>query len=163
MTSKAEFNAEEWEKIQQGPAVAGIMVIASDRGGSLRESIAVGKVYVEAAAKGQGTIVGEIASTPPKIDRDAMGTKEELVVRGPQIISEAVSILEAHATPEEVDEFRHFCLEVAEHAAERTKTGGFLGIGGSRISQAESTTLDEIASTLGIERSQSGPAPADAD
>ncbi len=163
MTSKAEFNAEEWERVLQGPAVAGIMVIASDRGGSLRESIAVGKVYTDAAARGKGTILGEVASTPPKIDREAMGTREELVVRGPQIISEAVSILEAHATPEEVDEFKRFCLEVAEHAAERTKTGGFLGIGGTRISQAESTTLDQIAGTLGIERSVSGPAPAESD
>jgi len=52
-------------------------------------------------------------------------------------------------------------IEVAEHAAEATKSGGFLGIGGTRISQEESVALDQVASTLGIERFAGGPAPAD--
>jgi len=162
MTSKADFNAEEWERVQQGPVVSALMVIAADRGGTLRESMAAGKAYTDAAANSKGTILGELASTPPKIDRAAMGTRDELVVRGPQIISESVSVFAAHASPDEVEEFKRFCLDVAEHTAERTKTGGFLGIGGKRISQAESTVLDEIAGTLRIERSMSGPAPADA-
>ena len=52
-------------------------------------------------------------------------------------------------------------MDVAEHAAEATKSGGFLGIGGKRISEEESAVLDQIASTLGVERSVAGPAPAD--
>lgn len=161
MTSKADFNAEEWDQVRQGPAAAAVMVIAAERGGAIRESVAVGGAYTEAAQSSDG-ILAEIASDPPKVEREALGTREELPVRGPEIIRAAVSPLEAKATSEDVEEFKRFCLDVAEHAAEATKSGGFLGIGGKRISEGESAALDQIAETLGIERSASGPAPADA-
>jgi len=160
MTTKADFNAEEWDRLRQGPSAAAVMVIAAERGGTIRESVAVGSAYSE-AAQSSGGLLAELASDSPKIEREALGTREELPVRGPQIISEAVSLIEAKASPEDVEAFKRFCLDVAEHAAEATKSGGFLGIGGKRISEAESSVLDQIAATLGIERSASGPAPAD--
>jgi hypothetical protein len=161
VTEKAEFNAEEWDQVRRGPAAAAVMVIAADRGGTIRESIGVAKSDTQAVQANPGSLLAEIASDTPKIDREELGTREELPVRGPQAISEGVSLLEAKATPEEVDAFKAFCLEVAEHAAEATKSGGFLGIGGKRISEEESAVLDQIASTLGIDRSVTGPAPAD--
>ena len=161
MTEKADFNAEEWDQLRQGPAAAAVMVIAADRGGTLRESIAVGKEYTQAAQEAPGSLLAEIASDPPKIEREDLGTREELPVRGPQVISQAVSLIESRGTREEVEGFKRFCLDVAEHAAEATKSGSFLGIGGKRISESENTVLDQIAGTLGIDRSSSGPAPAD--
>jgi len=136
------------------------MVIAADRGGTIRESLAVGKEYTQARQADSGSLLAEIASDPPKIDREHLGTPEELPIRGPQAISEAVALLESRATPEETDAFKRFCLDVAEHAAEATKSGDFLGIGGKRISEKESAALDQIASTLGIERATQSPAPA---
>ena len=44
MTKKADFNAEEWSVVVEGPVVAGMWVIAADRGGSIRESLAMGRV-----------------------------------------------------------------------------------------------------------------------
>ena len=49
MTTKSEFNADEWERVARGPALAGVMVALADRGGTFRESLALGKAY--AAAK----------------------------------------------------------------------------------------------------------------
>jgi hypothetical protein len=136
------------------------MVIVAQRGGTIRETLAVGKEYTQAAQAGSGGILAEIVSDPPKIDREHLGTPQELPVRGPQAISEAVSLIESKATAEEVDAFKRFCLDVAEHAAQATKSGDFLGIGGKRISEKESAALDQIASTLGIERSTESAAPA---
>jgi hypothetical protein len=48
MTRKADFNAEEWATIVNGPVYAGMHVIAADRGGTLRETLALGQVYQEA-------------------------------------------------------------------------------------------------------------------
>jgi len=45
MTKKAEFNAEEWSVVLQGPPIAGMMVITAERGGTLRESVSMGKAY----------------------------------------------------------------------------------------------------------------------
>ena len=50
MTSKADFNAEDWATVVDGPLYAGLRVIAADRGGTLRESMAMGRVYQEARA-----------------------------------------------------------------------------------------------------------------
>jgi hypothetical protein len=159
VSEKADFNAEEWDQVRLGPAAAALMVIAADRGGTLRESLAVGKEYAAAAKASAGTLLAEIASDPPTMDRGQLGTPQELSVRGPQAIATAVSLLESRGTPEEAEAFKRFCLEVAEHAAEATKSGDFLGIGGKRISQAESEALDQIAATLGIERSVGDSTP----
>ena len=153
MSQKADFNAEEWDRIRMGPAAAAVMVIAADRGGTIRESLAVGKVYTATAQSDAHGLVAEIASDPPKIDREQLGTPAELPVRGPQAITEAVELLEGRASPTEVDAFKRFCLDVGEHAAEATKSGDFLGIGGKRISASEDAVLEQLASTLGIERS----------
>jgi hypothetical protein len=161
MASKADFNAEEWSTIAQGPVIAGLMVVASDRGGTVRESLSMAKAYGEAKRAAPGSLVAELASEPPRPDPEKFGSAEELPVRGPDLISQAVAALQAHATPEEVDEYKRFCLDVAEHAAEATKSGGFLGIGGKRISQAESQALDSVAATLGIKRASAGPAPSE--
>ena len=48
MTAKAEFNAEEWSVVAGAPLLTAMMVIAADRGGSVRESVAVAKAYAEA-------------------------------------------------------------------------------------------------------------------
>ena len=50
MTTKAEFNAEEWDAIARAPALAGLIVIASQRGGTIRESLAMAKSLQGGAA-----------------------------------------------------------------------------------------------------------------
>ena len=48
MTTKADFNAEEWERVLQGPAIAGLIVVAAQRGGTIREGMQMAKEYREA-------------------------------------------------------------------------------------------------------------------
>ena len=63
MTGKAEFTAEEWKTILEGPPAAGMMVVTAGRGGTIKEVFAIGKAYAE-ARKQQDldmylTVVGE--------------------------------------------------------------------------------------------------------
>jgi hypothetical protein len=48
-------------------------------------------------------------------------------------------------------------MSIAEHAAEADKSGGFLGIGGERVTGKEEAALDEIAAALGTERTPANP------
>ena len=48
MTKKADFNAEEWATVVEGPLLAGLRVVTADQGGKIRESLAHGKVYTQA-------------------------------------------------------------------------------------------------------------------
>ena len=153
MTSKAEFNAEEWEKITEGPALAGLIVIASQRGGTIRETLAMAKVYKEtqAASGAGGDLVAELVSSAPNLDAKQFSSKEDLRTRGLGKLTEAVDLVAAKATPEELEEYRRFGIAVAERAAEADKSGGFLGIGGERISGNEQSALNDIAAALGTE------------
>jgi hypothetical protein len=151
MTRKADFNAEEWSTVAEGPLYAGMRVISADRGGTLRESLAMGRVYQEARAKqGESELLDELVKTPPSIDpervREAGGNIGSVAS---ERLQEAIRILESKATPEEIDGYKRFVMTVAQAAASAHKEGGFLGIGGKQISDAENQALDEISTALG--------------
>lgn len=153
MTTKAEFDAQEWETVLEGPALAGMIVATAQRGGTIRESVAMAKVYAEAGKAHAGSdLMGEIAAKPPRLDAREFKSAEQLRTEGLERIRRAVAILEPKATAEEVDAYKRFALTIAERAAQADKSGGVLGIGGERVSDTESAALDELASTLGIER-----------
>src|SRR3954467_12102051 len=71
MTRKAEFNAEEWTTVVEGPLYAGMRVISADRGGTLRETLALSRVYQDARGKhGDSPLLDELVKSPPSIDPD---------------------------------------------------------------------------------------------
>jgi hypothetical protein len=151
MTRKADFNAEEWSTVVEGPLYAGMRVISADRGGTLRESLALGRVYQEArGSHGESELLDELIKSPPSIDpnrvREAGGN---IAAVASERLREAIAILEAKATPEEVDAYKRFVMTVAQAVASAHKEGGFLGIGGKEISDAENQALDEVSTALG--------------
>lgn len=151
MTRKADFNAEEWSAVVDGPLYAGMHVISADRGGTLRESLAMGHVYQEARAQhGESELLDELVKSPPSIDPDRVREAGGNVAAvASQQLSEAIGMLETKATPSEVDAYKRFVMKVAQAVAGAHREGGFLGIGGKRISDAENQALDEISTALG--------------
>jgi hypothetical protein len=148
MTEKAAFNAEEWSKLANAPALAALRVIAADRGGTLRESLSLGRAYTEARSDGSG-LLQEIVSTAPQLDPSELKAPGEIPHRTETALRDAIGLLEQKATTEETDAYRKFVLKVAETVARAHKEGGVLGIGGKEISESEQAALDEIAGVLG--------------
>jgi hypothetical protein len=151
MTRKGDFNAEEWSTVVDGPLYAGLRVISADRGGTVRESLAMGRVYQEARQHhGESELLDELVKSPPAIDpdrvREAGGSIASLAS---QQLRDAIGILEAKGTSSEVDAYKRFVMTVAQAVAGAHKEGGFLGIGGKEISAAENQALDEISAALG--------------
>ena len=151
MTRKADFNAEDWSTVVDGPLYAGIRVISADRGGTLRESLAMGRVYQEARQHhGESELLDELLTSPPAIQpdhvREAGGNISTLAS---EQLRRAIQILEAKATPSEVDAYKRFVMSVAQTVASAHHSGGFLGIGGKQVSDAENQALDEISTALG--------------
>ncbi len=151
MTRKAEFNAEEWSTIVDGPLYAGMRVISADRGGTIRESLAMSRVYQEARGQhGASDLLDELIASPPSIDPERLGAAgQNLPAVTTQELDKAIAILEAKASPPEVDDYKRFVMTVAQAVAAAHKEGGFLGIGGKLVSDAENQALDEISSALG--------------
>jgi len=144
MTTKSEFNGEEWERVSRAPALAGVMVALADRGGSFRESLALGKAYAAAKRDGGSELLEELVASPPSLNRESIGQPDQV----PEQIGEAVKLVEEKATPEEAEEYRQFILRLADVVAHAHKEGGVLGIGGKEVSEEEQAALDRLSSTL---------------
>jgi hypothetical protein len=148
MTTKSQFNADEWEQVTQAPALAAVMVAFADRGGTFRESLAIGRAYTEARKDGGSELLGEVVSSPPRLDPKSMGSPDQLRQELPQRLNAAVRLVEQKATPEEARDYRDFILRVADVVAHAHKEGGVLGIGGKEVSDEEQAVLDQLAGTL---------------
>jgi hypothetical protein len=78
MTEKAQFDADEWERISRAPAIAAMYVITAEKGGTLRESMAVGKVYAEAREQSTGSaLVDEIVASVNSVSPNEFAGKEQ--------------------------------------------------------------------------------------
>lgn len=149
MTSKADFNAADWSVLVDGPVYAALCVAAADRGGALSESMAMNRVYQDArAGQGANALLDEIVASPPAVDpRSLQGSDVTDVAT--EHLRRAMSILSVHATQQEVDAYKIFVMTVAQAVATAHKEGGFLGFGGTRVSDAENQALDAISIALG--------------
>jgi hypothetical protein len=149
VTGKADFSEQEWKQILEGPTSAGMVVIASDRGGSIRETFSMAKVYAEARQQhGDSQLLDEIAAAKPEMDRTRASSPEQLKANALQNVTTAVGLVEGKASDDEVAEYKKFILTLAEHVAAARKEG-FLGLSGERVSDEERAAIGEIEAALG--------------
>ena len=144
MTGKADFTQEEWDIILEGPPSAGMIVVTAQRGGTFRESFAIGRAYVEARQQhGDSELLDEIVAAKPERDHTRYHSVEELKQGGLQHLRDAVELLQRKATPEEVEDYRRFVLNLADKVAKAHREGG------EQISDAEQAAIEEISASLG--------------
>ena len=153
MTAKADFNAEEWTQLVEGPLFAGMSVVAAERGGTIRESLAIGKTYAAARQQhGESSLLDEIVSSPPALDpnrlREGGGDLQQVATTR---LRQAVDVVQSKASEEDAQAYKRFVVTVAEAVANANREGGFVGIGGKPVSENEQAALDAIRSTLGLD------------
>ena len=145
MTGSADFTAEEWDVVREGPTSAGMIVSTAERGGSFREAFAMAKAFTEARKEhGDSALLDEIVSRKPEMDHTRSHSAEELKEHGLQRIRDAIALLEQKATPEEVGDYRRFVTSLAQRVAGAKSEGG-----DKPVSDAESAAIAEIAQALG--------------
>jgi hypothetical protein len=148
VTTKADFTEEEWKAVLEAPPSAGMIVIASDRGGSIRESFSMAKAYTEARKEhGESELLDELVTAKPEMDHTRFHSPEELKEASLKHIRDAVELLKAKATPEELEEYKKFIVGLANRVAEARKEG-FMGLSGDRVSDDEKAAIAEVESAL---------------
>jgi hypothetical protein len=148
VTGKSDFSEEEWKTVLEAPPSAGLIVIGSDRGGSIRESFSMAKAYTEARKEhGESQLLDEIVTAKPEMDHTRYHSPEELKDGSLKHITDAVALLKEKATPEELDEYKKFIVALANRVADARKEG-FLGLSGERVSDDERSAIAEIESAL---------------
>src|SRR5919199_2798278 len=116
MTTKADFNAEEWTTLVEAPLLAGMSVVAAERGGTLKESVAVGRTYAEARQRhGESPLLDEIVASPPVMDparlREGAGDPRQLATAR---LRDAAALIDAKASADEAQAYKRFVVTVAE-------------------------------------------------
>lgn len=149
MTAKGDFNADEWTTVVEAPVLAGLRVVGADRGGTIRESVAIGKMYSKARqAQGQNELLDEVLASPPGVDPKRAQAQGDIATASRDRLGEALRILNDKASVEDIEAYKKFVVDVAQAAAEAHKEGGFIGIGGKQISDNEKAALDEVRAAL---------------
>jgi hypothetical protein len=162
MGIRDSFTTEEWTDVRLAPMLTSFAVTASDPSGLVglfRESSATAW-SMKAMKEPAGTLASEIVSDYEESEargairgaiRDlARGrTPAEATTAAIARLSEVARIVDAKA-PAEADAFKVWISETAASVAEASTEGGFLGFGGTKVSEAERRTLAEIDTALGL-------------
>jgi len=121
MTAKADFTPQEWELVLEGPPSAAMIVITAQRGGTLRETVSIAKAYAEARQHhGQSELLDEIVAAKPAIDHTRYHSLDELKGHSLGHLRDAIALLEKRATPQELDDYKHFIVNLATRSPRRT-------------------------------------------
>jgi hypothetical protein len=144
VTGKADFTAEEWHLIVQGPPTAGMIVITAQRGGTFRETFSMAKSYAAAGKETAGhELLDEIVSHRPELDRTRYRTPDDLREHGLQHLRDAVALVAAKA-PADLAAYREFTLALAKNVADAHRERG----SDDNTSAPERAAIDEIAAAL---------------
>jgi len=150
MTAKSDFTPEEWETVLEGPTAAGLMIAASQRGGTFRESYSIAKAYTDARRDhGASQLLDDIVGSKPKVERPHVHSVDELKQQSLQQLRQGLALVEQKGTPEEADQYKQFVVGVATRVAEAHREG-FLGFSGDRVSDAERQAVSDVADALGV-------------
>jgi hypothetical protein len=147
MTTKADFTEQEWELVLEGPTSAGMIVITAQRGGALRETVSMAKAYAEARQQhGQSELLDGIVAAKPEIDHTRYGSPQELKEHCLAHLRDAVALLDGKATPQELDEYKRFIVNLADKVARAHRESGR---GEDPVSDTEKTAIATIVEALG--------------
>ena len=146
------YDEAEWTKVRSAPLAALYHVAAASQAGAsglAKEFTAASDAFAEATQKAPGiSLLGTAFGSGLLHEKWAQLAKDRpastILLRD---LHESVTIV-ARKSPAEAQAYRDAVLGAAQRAAEATKEGGFLGIGGTKVSEAEQRALDDIRTAL---------------
>ena len=161
MAKKADFTSDEWQQILSLPQVASLyLALASPSNpvGLAQEMIASTKGIVEALKSSSGNeLIDAVAADmrekaekreklepPLKPSNDLNEMKSQYL----QACRDVAALLSQKA-PADAEQYKQWVYQSAQNSANAAKEGGVFGIGGERVSEAETAALKEIAAALG--------------
>ena len=157
MSKKADYSAEEWDLLRAAPMMAGILIVAASPSGPVglvQESAAAGRMILEAAASAKTPLLKTLAEDMKSslaIPKAPPGASPKAVQdAATEILRRTSELLGKKATPEEATELKQWLATIAQKTAEATKEGGFLGFGGTLVTEEEKAAVAKVNSTLGL-------------
>jgi len=161
MATRDSFSSKEWDVLAQTPDAVCMAMIAAQEGGTVEERNAFFKAWDASAdqpfsdnqlvltlirSRDAGSEeLAFMASADESYSSMQAGATREAALAWCRSAGE---LLRTKGTTEDFDAYRQWLLFIAEHIAQSSKTGGFLGIGGKAISNSEQDLMNDIAAAL---------------
>jgi hypothetical protein len=161
MPNKTDFTPEEWTVLKRAPMMAGLVVVASSPSGPfglLEESLAIGKILTETKAHASPSevingLVADLATSEGRRDTrpsDAIGKSPDQIKSYALDACRKAAALVDQKAPSDSAAFKAWLQSIGQKVAEAAKEGGFLGIGGTQVSDQEKAALTDLRKTLGV-------------
>jgi hypothetical protein len=156
------FSAEEIALLAKAPVqVGGVIMAASPSGGagSAQEIAALAQAASDAVqAAPPNSLLSSLTEQVRQITRqiqsgeglgELLGDQQQAGTAGLEACRQVASLVEAKASPQDAAAYKAMLVDVANKVAQAAKEGGFLGIGGQQVSDAEQQALTAIGEALG--------------
>ena len=162
MATKANFTPDEWKIVLGSPMLAGLAVTLAEPSGiwgMMKEGMASSFAMLQAKTDAGATELAKalVADMETSEGRSVaqQGLKAELTGKSPAELKQQViagltrvgQILDAKA-PADAAAFKAWLKHIAEQVGEAASEGGFLGIGGIKVTEAERASIGEVAQAL---------------
>jgi len=158
MTTKKELDTTEWLDLLKAPTAVGLYIMMADPNfviGTMKEALTISAEIIKREKADNSELLTALLAdfrdkNMAKQARIDFDKKDLEVMRQAawDALRKAVWILDQKATPEESAEIRQWLYELAQKTAEAATEGGFLGFGGTRVSEKEEQALGELKNLL---------------
>ena len=164
MANKNSFTAEEWAKVRDSVLVVGLAVSMAEPSGlfgMLKEGFANARDMLTAkndkmAAPLIQAVIADLETPDGRTGARAelktlIGGKSPAEAKAASLaaLAEAAQIIDAKAEGDGAA-YKAWLAQVARHVAESASEGGFLGFGGTQVTDNERATLGDISRVLGV-------------
>lgn len=176
MSVLSDYTQDEIEKLMASPLLVSMYVMGSSLSGPIglvQEMMAGVETALKAGkSAAPGTLFADLWSEQNmKAQQDKMQQETKESTKGAQNmdqakaqmkadITAATNILRQKGSPDEVTAFQNLMVDVAQNVANAAKEGGFMGIGGTQVNDAEKQALADIRTAVGLDAPAANPAPA---
>jgi len=140
-----KYSPDQWNKLRLGPiAAAALVSAASESGGTGTPKEAATLAGAFAKVKDTTTVTSIFClaaeNTPTAADLKSLPTDRNALLA---LVRESVAVVATHNAGESAA-YGQALIDLVTAIAEATKEGGFLGFGGTRVSEAEQVAIDQI-------------------
>ena len=162
MSTKEDYTPEQWQLLIDVPPMVGTAVMVAGKSGlgSLKEAFALAssvlsgkdgyednqliQSLIQSRMKdGQRSQIESLSDNPYR-SKQPIELADEVAKKCQQVNQ----LLAEKSTVAEAGGYKQWVLDVGQKVANAAKDGGFLGVGGQRVSEAEQEVLDKLAAAL---------------
>jgi hypothetical protein len=148
VATKADFTEEEWKALQSGAGGAGMLVAISDSGfwDTFKEASALAKHVSAAHTANESALVREITDHFNSHPFGVTASPQEIETGTIDSLHAGVAALQAKS-PEDLDAYRKFVLDIAQSVAEAAHG----------VAPSETAAIDKVRAALGEDASPTAP------